>query len=38
MKINKEQRDVIIIFRNSPQHYGSMNEIKRMIIQSKIAG
>ena len=38
MKINKEQRNVIIISEIHPQHYGSMNEIKRMIIQSKIAG
>ena len=38
MKKNKLQRDVTIISEIHPQHYGSINEIKRMIIQSKIGG
>lgn len=38
MKINKEQRAVKIISEIAPQHMGSMNEIQRMIIQSKING
>ena len=38
MEINKLQRDVTIISEIHPQHYGSMSEIKRMIIQSKIGG
>ena len=38
MKTNKNQRDVEIISEIHPQHYGSINEIKRMIIQSKIGG
>ena len=38
MKTNKLQRDVKIISEIHPQHYGSISEIKRMIIQSKIGG
>ena len=38
MKTNKLQRDVTIISEIHPQHYGSIDEIKRMIIQSKIGG
>ena len=38
MKINKDQRDVLIISEIAPQHMGSMNEIKRMILQSKLGG
>ena len=38
MKTNKEQRNVQIISEIAPQHLGSMNEIKRMILQSKIGG
>ena len=38
MKTNKLQRDVTIISEIHPQHYGSISEIKRMIIQSKIGG
>ena len=38
MKINKEQRTVKIISEIAPQHMGSLNEIQRMIIQSKING
>lgn len=38
MKKNKEQRDVTIISEIAPQHMGSMSEIKRMILQSKIGG
>ena len=38
MKKNKEQRDVLIISEIAPQHMGSMSEIKRMILQSKIGG
>ena len=38
MKTNKEQRDVLIISEIAPQHMGSMNEIKRMILQSKMSG
>ena len=38
MKTNNLQRDVTIISEIHPQHYGSISEIKRMIIQSKIAG
>tara|TARA_X000000368_G_C22873738_1_gene642088 strand:+ start:39 stop:761 length:723 start_codon:yes stop_codon:yes gene_type:complete len=38
METNKHQRDVKIISEIHPQHYGSINEIKRMIIQSKIGG
>ena len=36
MKTNKLQRDVTIISEIHPQHYGSISEIKRMIIQSKL--
>tara|TARA_B110000483_G_scaffold221129_1_gene276828 strand:- start:146 stop:871 length:726 start_codon:yes stop_codon:yes gene_type:complete len=38
MKTNKEQRDVLIISEIAPQHMGSMSEVKRMILQSKISG
>ena len=38
MKTNKNQRDVVIISEIAPQHMGSMDEIKRMILQSKIGG
>ena len=33
---NSSQRNVKIISEIHPQHYGSMNEIKRMILQNKI--
>lgn len=35
---NSSQRNVKIISEIHPQHYGSMNEIKRMILQNKING
>ena len=38
MKTDNNQRNVKIISEIHPQHYGSMSEIKRMIIQSKIGG
>ena len=38
MFTNKKQRRVKIISEIHPQHHGSMDEIKRMIIQSKIGG
>ena len=38
MKTNINYRNLTIISEIYPQHYGSMNEIKRMIIQSKIGG
>ena len=38
MDTNDKLRNVIIISEIHPQHYGSMSEIKRMIIQSKIGG
>ncbi len=38
METNKLQRDITIISEIHPQHYGSISEIKRMIIQSKIGG
>ena len=38
MKTNTLQRDLIIISEVYPQHMGSMNELKRMIVQSKIGG
>jgi sialic acid synthase SpsE len=38
MKTNNNYRNLTIISEIYPQHYGSMNEIKRMIIQSKIGG
>lgn len=38
MKTNKLQRNVKIISEIHPQFMGSKNEIKRMIIQSKIGG
>ena len=38
MKINIKQRKVKIITEIHPQHLGSMNEAKRMVLQSKIGG
>ena len=38
MKINTNQRKVKIITEIHPQHLGSIDEIKRMILQSKICG
>lgn len=38
MQTNTKQRNVKIISEIHPQHYGSMNEIKRMILQSKMGG
>ena len=38
MRLNNDYRNLIIISELHPQHYGSINEIKRMIIQSKIGG
>ena len=38
MKINIDQKKVKIISEIHPQHFGSMSEIKRMIMQCKIAG
>ena len=38
MKTNINQRKVKIISEIHPQHFGSMSEIKRMIMQCKIAG
>ena len=38
MKTNTKLRNLTIISEIHPQHYGSMSEIKRMIIQSKIGG
>ena len=38
MFTNKKQRRIKIISEIHPQHYGSMDEIKRMILQSKIGG
>ena len=38
MKANIEQRQVLIISEIAPQHMGSMSEVKRMILQSKIGG
>ena len=38
MYTNKDLRNVTIISEIHPQHYGSMNEIKRMILQSKLGG
>ena len=38
MKTNLNQRKVKIITEIHPQHLGSMNEAKRMILQSKIGG
>ena len=35
---NLNQRKVKIISEIHPQHYGSMSEIKRMILQNKIFG
>ena len=38
METNTKLRNLTIISEIHPQHYGSMSEIKRMIIQSKIGG
>ncbi len=38
METNNKQRSVRIISEIHPQHHGSMSEIKRMILQSKIGG
>ena len=38
MKKNIIQRDVEIICEIHPQHIGSIKEIERMIIQSKLSG
>tara|TARA_B100001173_G_scaffold298301_1_gene295753 strand:- start:9 stop:734 length:726 start_codon:yes stop_codon:yes gene_type:complete len=38
MQTNTKLRNLTIISEIHPQHYGSMSEIKRMIIQSKIGG
>ncbi len=38
MKKNKQQKKVEIISELHPQHFGSMKECKRMILQSKISG
>lgn len=38
MKINNTQRSVKIISEIHPQHYGSMNEIERLITFSKLGG
>ena len=38
MKQNNTQRKVEIISEIHPQHYGSMNELERMILQSKMGG
>jgi len=38
MKTNKLQRSVKIISEIHPQFMGSMNELKRMILQSKLGG
>ena len=35
---NSNQRNIKIISEIHPQHHGSMNEIKRMILQNKIGG
>jgi sialic acid synthase SpsE len=38
MKLNKTQRSLMIISEIHPQFLGSMSELKRMILQSKIGG
>ena len=38
MKINKSQRSLTIISEIHPQFMGSISELKRMILQSKIGG
>jgi len=38
MYSNLTQRNIKIISEIHPQHYGSMSEIKRMILQNKIGG
>ncbi len=38
MKLNKIQKNVEIISELHPQHFGSMKECKRMILQSKLGG
>ena len=38
MQTNKSQRNVKIISEIHPQFLGSINELKRVILQSKIGG
>ena len=38
MKLNKNQRSLTIISEIHPQFMGSISELKRMILQSKIGG
>ena len=38
MKLNKNQRSLVIISEIHPQFLGSISELKRMILQSKIGG
>lgn len=38
MKTNEKQRKIKIIAEIHPQHYGSINEIERMILQCKVGG
>ena len=38
MEVNLTQRKVKIISEIHPQHMGSMEEAKRMILQSKMGG
>ena len=38
MKKNKQQQNVELISELHPQHFGSMKECKRMILQSKMSG
>lgn len=38
MEKNSRQRSVKIISEIHPQHHGSMSEVERMILQSKLAG
>ena len=38
MELNKKQRKIKIISEIHPQHLGSIDESKRMILQSKIGG
>ena len=38
MKTNKSQRSLTIISEIHPQFMGSLSELKRMILQSKIGG
>lgn len=38
MLTNSKQRDIKIISEVHPQHHGSMSELQRMILQSKLGG